>query len=157
MKKKIWSARIKKRYLLVNYIFSISIVVSNETTITVIPKESLWKINHLVPNSDYIYIFSICIVVWNETTIAVASKRKWLLWNEKSSSRFKQRLYFYILFLYSYLSQLFSIWNSDLMDVVELNHMLTVRIAWLQYLSTPNDGRVECATLRYIFLMHIWI
>ena len=35
------------------------------------------------------------------------------------------------------------------MDVVELNHMLTVRIAWLQYLSTPNDGRAVIATLRY--------
>ena len=84
MKKKIWSACTKKRYLLVNYIFSISIVISDEMTITAIPKEFITKNNHLVPNSDYIYIFSFLIVVSNETTIKVVPKqRKWLLlWNE---------------------------------------------------------------------------
>ena len=100
MKKKIWSACIKKRYLLVIYIFSIYIVVSNETTIEVAPK-----------GSDY--------------------------YETKTSSHSKQRLYLFILFSLSAkttkmpLKQRIyfrSCHMTSEMDVVELNHMLTVYI-----------------------------
>ena len=128
MKKKIWSARIKKRYLLVNYIFSFLITISDEMTITVIPKEFIMKNHHLVPNSDYIYIFSISIVVWNETTIAVVPQRKWLLWNENhrlvSNNDY---IYIFSFCIHIYLNY-FPYKTAILRMRVDLNHMLTVCI-----------------------------
>ena len=68
MKKKIWSARIKKRYLLVNYIFSIYIAISDEMTITAIPKEFIMKKIIISPQIAITFIYSLfnhCLE-WND-------------------------------------------------------------------------------------------
>ena len=112
MKKKIWSARIKKRYLLVIYIFSFQSL-----------SRMRWPLQPSQRNHyEKLIITSQIAITFIYSLFASLSRMKRPLrslhkgsdyyWNEKSS-HFRHRLYLFILFLYSYFSQLFSTWNSD--------------------------------------------
>ena len=114
-KRKIWSVRIKKRYSLVNYIFSFQSLSEMKRPLQPFQKRKwllLWGENHrLVSNNDYIVIFSFHCLQDNKNA-------------DKSAN------------LFPFLS--YDKWNGRC--GVE-PHAHRVYNTWLQYLSTPNDGR----------------